>query len=174
MRPKNRVWDFSRNGRDLSLENRRRRPEQCGKSRPTPTIFTSGIPQWPSRDPIGEEGGVNLYGFGPNSPIGGVDNLGGTWFGTAAKWLGAGALVVGVVAAVVGAPGLATGLAIVMGISAIMWGTAAIIDQLLDPDDGKWDNIWKPRPKRPEPLACCECSDGSVSYYPDTESCPCM
>ena len=76
MRPKNRVWDFSRNGRDLSLGSRRQRREQRGKSRPTPTIFTSGIPQWPSRDPIGEEGGVNLYGFIGNEPVDNVDLLG--------------------------------------------------------------------------------------------------
>jgi hypothetical protein len=35
--------------------------------------------RWPSRDPIGEEGGVNLYGFGPNSPLNGVDITGQNW-----------------------------------------------------------------------------------------------
>ncbi len=34
--------------------------------------------RWPSRDPIGEEGGVNLYGFVRNSPIAFVDILGTT------------------------------------------------------------------------------------------------
>jgi RHS repeat-associated protein len=32
--------------------------------------------RWPSRDPIGERGGVNLYGFVRNSPVGFVDKLG--------------------------------------------------------------------------------------------------
>jgi hypothetical protein len=35
--------------------------------------------RWPSRDPIEEEGGINLYGFGPNSPMNGIDVLGGFW-----------------------------------------------------------------------------------------------
>jgi len=36
----------------------------------------SGIPYWPSRDPIEEEGGVNLYGFVGNDPADSVDILG--------------------------------------------------------------------------------------------------
>jgi len=32
--------------------------------------------RWPSRDPIGERGGVNLYGFVYNSPMGWIDYLG--------------------------------------------------------------------------------------------------
>jgi transposase-like protein len=76
MRPKNRAWGFSRNGRALPLENRRRCPKPRWKSRPTPTIFTPGIPQWPSRDPIGERGGVNLYGFVGNDGVDIVDILG--------------------------------------------------------------------------------------------------
>lgn len=35
--------------------------------------------RWPSRDPIGERGGLNLYGFGPNSSVGGSDYLGREW-----------------------------------------------------------------------------------------------
>jgi hypothetical protein len=76
MRPKNRAWGFSRNGRALPLENRRRCPKPRRKSRPTPTIFTPGIPQWPSRDPLGESGGVNLYGFVGNDGVDRLDNLG--------------------------------------------------------------------------------------------------
>jgi hypothetical protein len=76
MRPKNRVWGFSRNDLNLPLESRRRCPEPRRKSRPTPTFFTPGIPQWPSRDPIEERGGVNLYGFVGNDGIGLVDFLG--------------------------------------------------------------------------------------------------
>ncbi len=36
--------------------------------------------RWPSRDPIEERGGVNLYGFGPNSPVNGIDNNGKIWW----------------------------------------------------------------------------------------------
>ena len=36
----------------------------------------SGIPYWPSRDPIGERGGVSLYGFVGNNPINYVDRSG--------------------------------------------------------------------------------------------------
>ena len=76
MRPKNRVWGFSRNDRDLSLESRRRCPEPRRKPHPTPTIFAPGIPQWPSWDPIEEEDGINLYGFVANSPIREIDTNG--------------------------------------------------------------------------------------------------
>ncbi len=76
MRLENRAWGFLRNDRSLPLENRRRCPEPCRKSRPTSTIFTPGIPQWPSRDPIGERGGVNLYGFVGNEGVSRLDVLG--------------------------------------------------------------------------------------------------
>ena len=36
----------------------------------------SGIPVWPSRDPIGEFGGVNLYGFIRNDGVNLIDLLG--------------------------------------------------------------------------------------------------
>ena len=39
----------------------------------------SGIPYWPSRDPIGENGGVNLYGFVGNDGIDSYDVLGRWW-----------------------------------------------------------------------------------------------
>ena len=76
MRPEYRVWGFSRNGRIYQIGSRRQRPELRSKLRPTPTFFTPGIPQWPSRDPIGEEGGVNLYGFSFNNCITRIDPLG--------------------------------------------------------------------------------------------------
>jgi hypothetical protein len=60
----------------LPLENGLRCPELRQKSRPSPTVFTSGIPQWPSRDPIGEEGGINLYSFIENDPVEASDLLG--------------------------------------------------------------------------------------------------
>jgi hypothetical protein len=36
----------------------------------------SGIPLWPSRDPIAEEGGINLYGFVGNNAVNKEDYLG--------------------------------------------------------------------------------------------------
>jgi integrase/recombinase XerD len=36
--------------------------------------------RWLSRDPIEEKGGINLYGFGPNSPINGIDSDGRIWW----------------------------------------------------------------------------------------------
>ena len=35
--------------------------------------------RWPSRDPIEERGGINLYSFGPNSSVNGYDYLGMDW-----------------------------------------------------------------------------------------------
>ena len=86
MRPKNRVWGFSRNDRVLPLENRRRCPELRRKSHPTATIFTSGIPQWPSRDPIEEEGGLNLYGFVGNDGLNDTDVLGSILLNNGLSW----------------------------------------------------------------------------------------
>lgn len=36
--------------------------------------------RWPNRDPIEEDGGLNLYGFGYNNPINGVDPDGRAWW----------------------------------------------------------------------------------------------
>ena len=76
MRPKIRVWGSSQYDRNFPLENRPRWQEPRPKSRPTLTNFTPGIPQWPSRDPIGERGGVNLYGFVWNDATSNSDYLG--------------------------------------------------------------------------------------------------
>ena len=43
-------------------------------------FYAPGLGRWPSRDPIGEEGGVNVYGFGLNSPINTFDVLGNVSF----------------------------------------------------------------------------------------------
>ena len=47
--------------------------------RSTPTKTASGRPYWPSRDPIEESGGVNLYGFVNNRPTWYWDALGLRW-----------------------------------------------------------------------------------------------
>ena len=56
--------------------NRRQSLQPRRKNRPTATKTASGIPYWPSRDPIGEEGGVNLYGFLRNDDLDNYDYLG--------------------------------------------------------------------------------------------------
>ena len=43
---------------------------------PTPTKSASGIPCWPSRDPIGEKGGGNLYAFLNNDAVRKWDEFG--------------------------------------------------------------------------------------------------
>ena len=74
--PENRVWGFM----PLSVRPNTvpsphpLRPRR--KIRPTATKTVSGIPCWPSRDPIGEKGGKNLYGFVRNDGIDWIDVLG--------------------------------------------------------------------------------------------------
>jgi len=46
------------------------------ENRPVPTKPASGIPVWPSRDPIGEEGGANLYAFVTNTLPNRIDSHG--------------------------------------------------------------------------------------------------
>ncbi|MEI7911781.1 MAG: hypothetical protein WCK77_19285 [Verrucomicrobiota bacterium] len=72
----NRVWDFSPLSSKTHPENRRQSLLPRPKIRPTATETVSGIPRWPSRDPIEEEGGSNLYGFVCNSPPNTWDSLG--------------------------------------------------------------------------------------------------
>jgi hypothetical protein len=59
--------------------NRRQPAQPRRKTRPTLTKTVSGIPYWPARDPIGERGGKNLYGFVGNNSISVVDILGLDW-----------------------------------------------------------------------------------------------
>jgi hypothetical protein len=73
---KNRVWDFFGKSNRTRPANRREALKLRRKNRPTLTKTASGIPVWPSRDPIGEEGGINLYGFCYNDSYGWYDYLG--------------------------------------------------------------------------------------------------
>ncbi len=65
---KYRVWDFFRLSNETHPTNRRQPLQPRRKIDPTATKSASGIPYWPSRDPIEEEGGVNLYGFVGSAP----------------------------------------------------------------------------------------------------------
>jgi hypothetical protein len=76
---KNCVWDFFANSNKPRPANRRQSPQPRRKIRPTPTKNASGIPYWPSRDPIGENwntGEYNEYAFIKNGPVDSIDVLG--------------------------------------------------------------------------------------------------
>ena len=73
---KNRVWGFFENSNRTRPANRRKPSELRRKIRLTPTKTASGIPYWPSRDPIQERGGLNLYGFVRNDGVNKWDLLG--------------------------------------------------------------------------------------------------
>ena len=73
---KNRVGVFARRA---SGPRRARRPQvaQLASGCAACSYKTvSGRPVWPSRDPIEEQGGLNLYGFVGNNPINRVDPFG--------------------------------------------------------------------------------------------------
>ena len=70
---KNRVWGFFALSSRTHPANRHQSLQSRRKNRPTATKTVSGIPYWPSRDPIEEAGGVNLYGFVGNDGIQRVD-----------------------------------------------------------------------------------------------------
>jgi len=74
---KNRVWRFFAIPNKSQPANRLQAPEPRRKNRPTSTRIASGLSCWPSRDPIGERGGVNPYGFVYNCPTYWIDHVGG-------------------------------------------------------------------------------------------------
>jgi len=78
--PKNRVWDFFPLSSKTHPVNRRPSPQPRRKLRPTATKSASGIPYWPSRDPIEEKGGMNLYLFVQNNGLNSADVIGLTSF----------------------------------------------------------------------------------------------
>ncbi len=73
---KNRVWGFFAEPNKTRPGIRRQPLKPRRKNRPTATKPASGIPLWPSRDPIEEEGGINLYGFVGNDGINRLDVFG--------------------------------------------------------------------------------------------------
>lgn len=73
---KNRVRGNFSSARKPRPANRRQPLQPRRKIRPTTTKTASGIPYWPSRDPIEEDGGTNLYGFVFNDALSWIDRLG--------------------------------------------------------------------------------------------------
>ena len=73
---KNRVWGFFAESNRTRPVNRRQPLEPRRKNRPCSYKTASGRPYWPSADPIGENGGINLYGFVGNNGVNTVDTLG--------------------------------------------------------------------------------------------------
>ncbi len=86
--PKNRVWEIFGPPAKPRPANRPQSQQPQRKNRPTPTKTASGVRfygyrfydpetgRWPSRDPIGERGGINLYGFVGNDGVNRWDYLG--------------------------------------------------------------------------------------------------
>jgi len=58
------------------LHHRNRKPKTTGVTFYTYRYYDPVTGRWPSRDPIEEEGGVNLYGFVGNDGVGNIDLLG--------------------------------------------------------------------------------------------------
>ena len=73
---KNRVRDSFRLSNETHPAKRRQPLQPRRKIGPTATKTASGIPYWPCRDPIGERGGKNLYGFVGNDGMDTWDFLG--------------------------------------------------------------------------------------------------
>jgi len=73
---KNRVWGFFGETQQSHRENRPQSLQPRQGDRPSLTKTVSGRTYWPSRDPIGERGGENLYGMVNNNPINNSDLLG--------------------------------------------------------------------------------------------------
>ena len=73
---KNRVWGFFEDPNKSHPANRLQPPQLPRENRLTATRIASGLSLWPSRDPIGEQGGLNVYGFVGNDGVNSWDYLG--------------------------------------------------------------------------------------------------
>jgi len=73
---KNRVWGFFGDAQEMHRQNRPQSLQPRQGDRPSLTKTVSGRTYWPSRDPIEEQGGINLYGMVGNDAVGRWDYLG--------------------------------------------------------------------------------------------------
>jgi RHS repeat-associated protein len=69
-------WFFANSLPDNDLDNGLPPPKSMGVTDYAYRYYDPVTGRWPSRDPIGERGGVNLYGFNYNSPVDRFDDLG--------------------------------------------------------------------------------------------------
>ncbi|MDA3797560.1 MAG: hypothetical protein PF692_00560, partial [Kiritimatiellae bacterium] len=70
---KNRAWDFSSDSSICTWVNRPQLPETASVTSTYRYETVSGISYWLSRDPITENGGLNLYAHTQNNPVDLVD-----------------------------------------------------------------------------------------------------
>jgi len=73
---KNRVWGFFGDTQQSHRENCHQPKQPRQGNPPSLTKIVSGRTYWPSRDPIGERGGINLYGMVGNNSVTRWDYLG--------------------------------------------------------------------------------------------------
>ena len=73
---KNRVVGSRHLAANRVRQNHPQTPVTTSETSATFTITVSGIPCWPSRDPIGERGGVNIYVYVANNPLNSFDHFG--------------------------------------------------------------------------------------------------
>jgi len=73
---KNRVWGFFGDAQEMHRANRAQPKQPRQGDRPSLTKTVSGRTYWPSRDPIGERGGMNLYDMVGNNSVNTWDHLG--------------------------------------------------------------------------------------------------
>jgi len=72
---KNRVWDFFRLSNETHPANRRQPAQPRRKIAPTATKPVSGIPYWPSRDPIGEQSVARDLELGTSNTLESLDSF---------------------------------------------------------------------------------------------------
>ena len=72
----NRVRGFFGEAPKTSRQNRPQSLQPRRETRLNTTKIASGRTYWPSRDPIGEEGGINLYAMVGNDVVNNFDRLG--------------------------------------------------------------------------------------------------
>ena len=70
------AWDFGFQGQFLDLETWNGEGEQTGLYNYGYRYYLPALGRWPNRDPIGEEGGLNLYVFAENNGVNFVDAYG--------------------------------------------------------------------------------------------------